>query len=121
MSEAAPFEDWVRLKREQMHRAYWGRFTAWLKAWKSQREHDRALAYARRQVEIEAWDESAQRQVMRLLALSGRRGEALAQFEVCCKVLEKELGVAPAAETVRLYEQIREGMLAPVNLRIANV
>ena len=77
--------------------------------------------YARRQVACEAWDESAQRQVMRLLAYSGRRGEAMVQYEVCCKVLELELKTKPAVETVLLYEQIRNGELGAVNLRIANV
>ena len=119
VSEAAPFEDWARLKREQMHRAYMGALHRLAESLDRCGEPERALAYARRQVEIEAWDESAQRQVMRLLALSGRRGEALAQYDVCCKALQKELRVAPAAETIRLVEQIREGMLAPVKLRIA--
>ena len=48
---------------------------------------------------------------MRLLALSGRRSEALAQYETCRRVLAEELDVTPAVETTRLYERIRDGEL----------
>jgi DNA-binding SARP family transcriptional activator len=55
-----------------------------------------ALAYARRQIELEPWQEEAHRQVMRLLAQSGQRSAALAQYETCRRLLAKELGVQPA-------------------------
>jgi DNA-binding SARP family transcriptional activator len=48
---------------------------------------------------------------MRLLALGGQRGAALAQYETCRRVLVEELGVEPGAETRQLYEQIRDGEL----------
>jgi predicted ATPase len=48
---------------------------------------------------------------MRLLMLSGQRGTALAQYETCRRLLAEELGVEPAAETTKLYEQIRDGEL----------
>jgi predicted ATPase len=43
---------------------------------------------------------------MRALASNGRRVEALAQYEACCRTLDEELGVPPARETVALYEAI---------------
>jgi predicted ATPase len=48
---------------------------------------------------------------MRLLAYSGQRAAALAQYETCRRVLVEELDVEPAAETIRLYEQIRDSEL----------
>jgi hypothetical protein len=45
---------------------------------------------------------------MRLLALNGQRGAALAQYEACRRALADQLDVEPAAETIRLYEQIRD-------------
>ena len=50
---------------------------------------------------------------MRLLALSGQRGAALAQYETCRRALREELDVAPGAETRQLYERIRDGELLP--------
>ena len=71
------------------------------------------MAYARRQVELEPWRESAHRQWMRALALSGQRSAALAQYEACRRILAEELGVEPEAETTALYERIRGGIEAP--------
>ena len=114
IGDAAPFEDWARLKREQLHRAYLQglhRLAAFLERGG---DLERALPYAWRLVEVEPLDESAHRQLMRLLALSGRGAEALAQYESCRDVLQQELGAAPSAETTGLYEQIRLGeMEAP--------
>jgi hypothetical protein len=41
-----------------------------------------------------------------MFARQGRRGAALRQFEICVDVLERELGVAPEAETRRLYHEL---------------
>ncbi len=109
IGDAAPFEDWARLKREQLHRAYLQglhRLAAFL-------EHggdlERALPYAWRLVEVEPLDESAHRQLMRLLALSGRGAEALAQYKSCRDVLQKELHLAPSQETEDLYAIAAQG------------
>jgi predicted ATPase len=45
---------------------------------------------------------------MQLLAWSGQRWAALAQYERCRQALVDELGVEPAAETTMLYQQIRD-------------
>jgi hypothetical protein len=57
--------------------------------------------------------EQAHRQLMRLLALNGQRGAALAQYETCWRALAEQLDIEPAQETTRLYEQIRDGTLDP--------
>jgi predicted ATPase len=62
-----------------------------------------------RQLELDPWREEAHRQVMRVLAANGDRSAALAQYETCRRILAKELGVEPSAETQKLYEQIRQG------------
>ena len=55
--------------------------------------------------------EEAYQQLMLILALSGRRSEALAQYDTCCRVLAETLGIEPEAETRALYERIRDGEL----------
>ena len=71
--------------------------------------HAAAMAYTARLLALEPWREEAHRQLMLLLASSGQRGAALAQFEACRRVLAEELGVEPGAETVALYSRIRDG------------
>jgi len=58
---------------------------------------------------MEPWEEAGQRVLMRLLALSSHRSEALAQFEKCRQVLSDELGVEPSADTRELYKSIHSG------------
>jgi DNA-binding SARP family transcriptional activator len=74
-------------------------------------EYERACEVAWRQVELEPWEEEAHRQLIRLLALSGQRSAALAQYETCRRLLDEELSIEPTEETTKLYQQIRDGEL----------
>ena len=56
-------------------------------------------------------DEPARRQLMALLARAGDRAGAIRQYRAGVAVLERELGVAPLAETTDLYEAIRDAQL----------
>lgn len=67
------------------------------------------IDYTTRLLSLDPWREEAHRQLMLLLARSGQRGAALAQYETCRQVLAQELSVEPGAETTMLYEKIRDG------------
>ncbi len=73
----------------------------------------RAEAFVRRQLALEPWREEAHRDLMRLLAALGQRSAALAQYEVCRRVLRQELDAEPDRATVSLYEQLRDGRFQP--------
>lgn len=73
--------------------------------------YEKALEYAWRQAALAPWNEEVHQQVMRLLALTGQRTAALSQYDACRRYLKNELGVEPGLETIRLYEQIRDGKL----------
>jgi Bacterial transcriptional activator domain len=49
---------------------------------------------------------------MLLLAYSGQRSAALAQYDTCRTILADELGVEPMEDTTALYDQIKAGALA---------
>jgi DNA-binding SARP family transcriptional activator len=76
-------------------------------------DHARAIAYARRWLELDRLHEPAHRELIRLYALNGDRAAALAQYRDCVRTLSRELGVAPLDETAALFEQVSEGKLAP--------
>jgi DNA-binding SARP family transcriptional activator len=105
------FEDWVSLWRERLHREALSALYRLADHYGQRGEYQRACTHVRRQTELEPWHEKAHQQLMRLLALSGERGAALAQYETCRRVLGEELGVQPSEETTRLYQQIRDGEL----------
>jgi DNA-binding SARP family transcriptional activator len=111
IGDSVPFEEWVLFKREQLNRQMLSALRHLAATYEERGEYSRALPYAWRQVELEPWQEQAHRQLMRLLALNGQRGAALAQYETCRQALAEELDVEPAQETTRLYEQIRDGTL----------
>jgi len=113
VGDAAPFEEWALLKREQLSRQVLETLHSLAAIYEEQGEYERAQAYARQQVQLEPWNEEAHQQLMRVLALGGQRSAALAQYQSCSRVLADELGVEPARETVALYESIRDGTLLP--------
>ncbi|NIO71040.1 MAG: AAA family ATPase [Anaerolineae bacterium] len=113
--DSSAFEEWALLNRERFRRLVMVALHRLARCHEQRGDYESALRHAWRQVELEPWQEEGHQQVMRLLALSGQRGAALAQYETCRRLLAEELGVEPAAETTRLYEQIRNGKLkAPV-------
>ncbi len=112
-ADCQPFEEWALTEQEALRRRAWEALER-LVAWYEERgEFQRALPYARRQVDLDPLQESAHRHVMRLLALGGERAAALRHYEVCCEVLQAEIGVEPDEKTARLHEQVRSGVLVP--------
>ncbi len=67
-----------------------------------------ARGYLGRLLVLEPWREEAHREMMKLMAQSGQRSAALAQYASCRRILLSELGVEPSEETKSLYEQISE-------------
>ncbi|GAA2332520.1 BTAD domain-containing putative transcriptional regulator [Dactylosporangium salmoneum] len=58
-------------------------------------------------IELDPLIESAHVCLMRVLALAGRRAEALRQYEVLRRVLQVELGIEPGPEAQRMHEEVR--------------
>ena len=108
---SVPFEEWALLKREQLHWQAMGALRLLATAYEALGEYSQVQRYARRQLELQPWQEEAHRQLMRALVLGGQRSAALAQYQTCVQRLAAELGVAPADETVALYQAIRDGTL----------
>lgn len=110
------FEEWIVRQREQLHRQMLEVCFLLASHYEVIAEYDVARHYAWRQIELEPWREEAHRQLMRVLALSGQRTAALAQYARCRTILANELGVDPDAETLALYEAIRNGNFAAIPL-----
>jgi DNA-binding SARP family transcriptional activator len=108
LDDSAAFEEWLGFNREHLHCLVMEALRWLAEAYAERGEYEAALPYAWREVELEpGWEESHQ-QLMRLLALSGQRGAALAHYDACRRLLAEEWGRSPAAATTRLYEQIRD-------------
>jgi DNA-binding SARP family transcriptional activator len=109
IGDSAAFHEWVLLKGEQFRRQALSALYRLAECYEARGDYKRALDCAWRQLDLTPWDEGVHQHVMHLLALSGQRGAALAQYEACRRVLAEELGVQPQAETTELFENIRDG------------
>ena len=112
LPDSAPFEEWLRLTSESLQQQAAAALHQLASHYESQRDYAIGLGHARRWLQLEPYTESAHRQIMRLLALSGQRSEALAHYESCRQLLADELGIEPEAETQALAERIRSGQLS---------
>src|SRR5262249_52923776 len=107
LSDSAPFEEWATVQREQLHQQQLTALDTLAVAHELRGDHAGQVAYARRQLALEPWRESAYAQLMRGLWASGQRGAALEQYEACRRILADELGLSPSPELTALYQQIR--------------
>lgn len=108
LENSETFEEWAMLTREWLRREAVGALTQLARHAERRKDYSQAREYAWRQVKLEPWREEVHRQLMRLFALDGQRSAALTQYEARRQTLDEELGVEPAEETTRLYEQIRD-------------
>ncbi|MGD2147909.1 MAG: BTAD domain-containing putative transcriptional regulator, partial [Anaerolineae bacterium] len=105
------FELWQVREQERWRRRAAGVLSQLVAHHSRQGEAEQGLRFARQLLILEPWREEAHRGVMRLLALDGRRGAALAQYGTCRRMLAEELGVEPSEATEVLYRQIQAGEL----------
>ncbi len=103
------YEDWAIEWRERLIDLYAQLLGALVDAHASAGDHARAIEAARRAVELDPLDESAQRRLMLAYARAGRRGHALRQFLACRRALVDALGVEPSAETAALQRRVLAG------------
>ncbi|MEZ4862677.1 MAG: BTAD domain-containing putative transcriptional regulator [Caldilineaceae bacterium] len=108
---APDFEAWQLTQQARLREQMVTALETLSQHWATNQEFARAIAVTRRIIALGPWREEAHRQLMELLAKTGQRGAALAHYEQCRQVLHDELGVEPAAETIGLYERIREDEL----------
>ena len=71
--------------------------------------HAAQLLYGRRLLLLEPWREETHRQLMRLLARSGQRSAALAQYEACRQTLANELAVERQTSLSAMLAQMIRG------------
>ena len=108
LSHHQEFEEWVLLQRERLSLLYLNALIALAQVHTTQGNFERALGYAQQALAVDPLRENVHRLLMQLYALMGQREKALAQYEECVLLLERELGLDPLPETVELYRAILE-------------
>ena len=108
------FEQWVLTERTRLREHYLQGLHLLSEHLASLGDLAGAVDAMHRALNHEPWREEAHRQLMLLLAQSGQRSAALAQFELCRQALATELNVEPDAATLELVGRIRAGELEKV-------
>ncbi|MCB9641095.1 MAG: tetratricopeptide repeat protein [Myxococcales bacterium] len=103
------FDEWLEGERQRLHLGALELSKKLMRSFLGAHRFSEATEQAQLILRREAWDEEAHRVLMRSLAMTGQRAAALAQYERCCAILDRELGVEPEDETLELLEQIQEG------------
>lgn len=107
LPECPEFEDWLQLQADALHRHALALLERLSDCHEQFSAHARALHFALRHVELEPWDEEGHRRVIRLFALNGQHGAALAHYEACCRILRDGPGVLPGERLRTLVEHLR--------------
>ncbi|MFO7539513.1 MAG: BTAD domain-containing putative transcriptional regulator, partial [Chloroflexota bacterium] len=108
LPHAPEFETWLLGIRQQARQTAVSALYRQVETAVQKQQAKPGLRAARKLLSIEPWHEEGHRHLMYLLAASGRRSAALAQYESCRRLLAEELDIEPAAATTALYEQIRQ-------------
>lgn len=106
LDDSNEFEDWLQFRREECHRLVMRALRRLIRVYERQGEYFRARQLVWRQLELAPWQEDVHQQAIRLLMLSGRRSEALEQYEACRRILQERLGIEPGLDTKALYQRI---------------
>ena len=105
------FTEWQIFTQQECHCQALTALSLLTDYFEANRRYGELLACTRQKIRLEPWRESAYRRQMWALAMTGRREEALLQYELLCRVLQAEIGIPPTARTTRLYDAIRDGAL----------
>ena len=109
VQNAPVFDAWVIEQRQHLHILVVEALFTLVREYLQCGDHRAALSANRRLLQLEPWSEPVHRQQMLILAQTGARSAAIAQYEDCRTILAAEFGVEPLAKTKALYTKILAG------------
>lgn len=100
------YEDWLTAPRHHLRNLYRNLVLFLAAVGEAAGPHRVHIERLRQLIDSDACDEEAHRALIRLLAESGNRSQALAQYRQCRDTLHRELDTEPGALTTAVYEQV---------------
>jgi DNA-binding SARP family transcriptional activator/tetratricopeptide (TPR) repeat protein len=111
--DSAVFDDWQRQVADELRHELTVVLDRLVEAHTHRGAFDAAVVHANRRLTIEPLNELAHRRLILLHAWSGRRAEAVRQYERCAQLLKRELDIAPMKETVAVWQAVLAGRPLP--------
>jgi len=106
------FEQWMSAERRRYHERAVQAFSDLVSHYVRAEAHERAIAVAERLLALDPLLEWGHCALIRLYLRAGRREAALRQYRECTRILNQELGIAPAEETRQLIAEIGRASIA---------
>ena len=107
--DSAAFEEWVITVRTRLNLQASEVLRGLATYYERLEDYPRIQAYATRHLELDPLNEAAHCQMIRALAATGRRSQAIAHFKTFSRLISDELDMLPSIETLDLVERIRVG------------
>ncbi|MCB0165993.1 MAG: AAA family ATPase [Anaerolineae bacterium] len=107
LADCPEFDGWLAGERERWQRQTVNTLRQLLNYYLDQTELEVAASFAAQLLRVEPWHEETHYKMMLILARTGQRSAALAQYELCKQALSEAFNVEPSAETVDLYNRIK--------------
>ena len=102
------FHEWTHARSEDLRRQLARALAMLADDLCSSHQSENAIAYAQLLVGLDPMNEASHRQLMQIYLQAGQHNAALRQYQICEKILRRELGVDPQPETRSLYKQMRK-------------
>jgi len=103
------YDDWCEPERDRLRRVWLGTLDRYSQILQSNGKLNEALSIVQKWVNAEPFDETAQRRLMSLYALTGERAKAIQTYHSFARSLEQELETEPLPETQALLQSIQNG------------
>ena len=103
---AGVYDDWAETRRPFYAEQFARVLNALAKIAVGEKKWSNALKLSNEILEIDPYREDAHRLMMKVYAAQGKRSSVVDQFETLQKLLKSELGVTPAPETRKLFQEL---------------
>jgi DNA-binding SARP family transcriptional activator len=115
LPDSPDFETWAQTRRADLRRRFLDTLVRLTDHHLKNDNFEQAEQYARQQLAVDNLGEEAHRQLMTVLAKSGRRPAALTHYQTLRHLLQNELKIEPSSETESLVAAIRADTLTSAN------
>lgn len=107
LPDAPDFDDWLAAEREHLHELAVTALREKAALCLAHSDDAAAIDTLNKLLALDPLHEEAHRQLMRAYVMNGQRNAALAHYDKCRDILQRELGIKPEADTTHLYERIK--------------
>ncbi len=107
------YEDWTEPQRDQARSLYLATLLELAQLLERRGDLARACRFLEQAIAKEPTTEAAHRAMIQILARTGRRMEAIRQFQALREALVRELGEEPDEHTRAVYEQVLQQLQSP--------